>query len=881
MTTGNGSSTPAPPPLPADAGVRRRLDRLVGGARRAIGWERAWPLLWWPLGVLLVFLTASWLGLWAELPVHGRQIGLGLFAILFLGSLWPLLRVRLPSRSGALDRVDRDSGTGHRPARSLEDSLALGSDDPGTRALWDLHRRRAEAKIASLRVAPPRPGMARRDPWALRAAGLAAAVASAFVAGPELASRIGTAFDWRGLPEQTAQFRIDGWIDPPHYTRLPPLMIDLAAGAQKLRAPVGSTVVVRMAGQGEAAISVGAGLTEIKTPEASKEGLREQRYKLASSAELAIKTGLAARTGLPGGLSLSIEAIADRIPEIELIGQPDVNARGTFNLTYKAKDDYGIAVAEARMERAGDAGGRRSLVPAPVAGLQMPGDHRAGEESKTTIDLTEHAWAGARVRMTLVARDEAEQEGRSAAVEFTLPQRPFTKPLAKALVEQRRQIILDPDQRRPVQIALDSLLIAPERFTPEWGVFLGLKFAATRYRAARTDQDLMGVADWLWAMALQIEEGDLSDAERELRAAQERLRDAMERGADEKEIAKLSDELQRAMDRFLREFAEQMRRDPNAEQQQPNGQERVITQNDLNRMMKEMQDAMKRGDVAEAQRLLEQLKNILENLKTARPGNRMSDPNAREMSRQMQELDALTREQQQLRDETYQRGQGQQGSRPGQQGREQQGQRGQRGQRGQQGQQGQGQQGEGQEQGENGQGGQGRQGGGSLQQRQQALRDRLDALQRRMRGMGMQGEQGFSDAEGAMRDAEGQLGQGREGQAVDSQGRALEGLQRGMQGMAQQMQRMMGENQGDDQGGEPGGPGNPQGRASSDARNDDPLGRPMRSKDYSDGRVRIPGADESSVARARRILDELRRKLGDPSRAREELDYFERLLRRN
>jgi hypothetical protein len=37
----------------------------------------------------------------------------------------------------------------------------------------------------------------------------------------------------------------------------------------------------------------------------------------------------------------------------------------------------------------------------------------------------------------------------------------------------------------------------------------------------------------------------------------------------------------------------------------------------------------------------------------------------------------------------------------------------------------------------------------------------------------------------------------------------------------------------------------------------------------------------SPAQRAQRILDELRRKLGDPTRPQEELDYFERLLRRN
>jgi Domain of unknown function (DUF4175) len=150
-----------------------------------------------------------------------------------------------------------------------------------------------------------------------------------------------------------------------------------------------------------------------------------------------------------------------------------------------------------------------------------------------------------------------------------------------------------------------------------------------------------------------------------------------------------------------------------------------------------------------------------------------------------------------------------------------------------------------------------------------------------MRGMGMQPEQGLSDAEGAMGEAEGALGQeGQEGQAVDAQGRALEGLQRGMQGMAQQMQQMMGQGDGTDPGGDP-GMGDPNGRAQNSPRDNDPLGRPTRSRDWSHNGPRIPGADESAMQRARRIMEELRRKLGDPARPREELDYFDRLLRRN
>ena len=124
-------------------------------------------------------------------------------------SLWPLLRLRWPSRTSALDRLDRDTGLNHGPARVLDDTLALGSADLGTRALWALHRRRAEEAIGRMRVAPPRPDMPRHDRYALRAAGLLALVASAFVAGPELGSRLAAAFDWRrvealgaGLPHR-------------------------------------------------------------------------------------------------------------------------------------------------------------------------------------------------------------------------------------------------------------------------------------------------------------------------------------------------------------------------------------------------------------------------------------------------------------------------------------------------------------------------------------------------------------------------------------------------------------------------------------------------------------------------------------------------------
>ena len=121
-----------------------------------------------------------------------------------------------------------------------------------------------------------------------------------------------------------------------------------------------------------------------------------------------------------------------------------------------------------------------------------------------------------------------------------------------------------------------------------------------------------------------------------------------------------------------------------------------------------------------------------------------------------------------------------------------------------------------------------------------------------------------------MGDAEGALGDGNADGAVDAQGRALDAMRKGAQGLAQMMQQQMGSGP---------GPGQP-GRTGPGARQQDtdPLGRPLRGRDYGDDTtVKVPG--EIDVQRARRILEELRRRFGEPLRPQLELDYIERLLK--
>ena len=870
----------------ADAADDRLAD-MVRRSRLALIWERVWPCLWLPISVVLVFLTSAWIGFWLTMPPMARMAGMAAAALLFVASFAPLLRLRWPTDADALARLDRTAAAGHRPASSVRDTLALGESDPFTQALWKNHLARQQRDLEGLVVKAPAPGMVRIDRLAFRAAPVVAAVAAFFVAGPEASYRLGSPLNWTQPAPTAPAVRIDGWIDPPSYTRLPPIMLTFSETGEAIRAPHGSTIIVRIAGAPEAAIEATSGLQPLPVPTGVRQGI-ERRFLLSASGSLRL-----GGAGVPAS-TVPVAMVPDKAPTIAFTESPQAGQRGQLTVVYRTSDDYGVASVEAGFRPVITTArpGARPLIDPPRTVLPNPGEASGEADIKTTLELAEHPWAGARVAMTLTARDDAGQEGSSEAREVTLPQRAFNKPLARALIELRRWLVLDVTDRPRVQTALDALLIEPAEYTKEAGAYLSLKIITEKLRSARGDPRLLEVVDDLWQLALLLEDGDLSDAERQLRAAQDRLQQAMERGADQEELSRLTQELREAMNRFMRELAEQMQRDQQNGRQNEMSQMpenfRTVTPRDLNNMLNRIDELNKRGETEEAQRLLNELNNMMRNLQQARPGQ--MDPRQREMQNQLSELDRMTREQQELRDETFQDGQEQrsqqrnQRANPNQRGQQQArpnpGQR-QPGQRGQQGQPQDGQ--EGQEGQEGQQGQQGQQGRDQLAQRQQQLRDRLREMQRRMQGQGMPSQPGLGEAEQAMGEAEGALGQGDMEGAAQAQGRALEGLRNGAQQLAQQMQQE-GQGEGEGEGMADGDPtqGGRDRAGSRQTQQRDPLGRDGQQRESSRGIVsgdtRVPG--EAPQVRARRILEELRRRLGETLRPQEELEYLERLLKR-
>ena len=844
----------------------------------------------WPLAtVIMLTLAALMFGLHDVLPL---EVAWAAAVLAVLGTLISLIygirRFVFPSRAQALARLDETLPD--RPIAALMDSQAIGAGDDASRAVWEAHRKRMAERAAAARAAQPDLKIARRDPYALRYAALVA-LAMALMFGSIL--RVGSVADMapsggRGVAATGPSW--EGWIAPPAYTGKPTIYLN-DVRTPDFKVPAGSELTLRLYGE------VGA-LTVTETlsgriGEVPSAADPSQAFKITQSGELAING--------TGGRSWQIDVIADQRPNIMLDGPAERAATGEMEQPFSAADDYAVVAgrAEITLDLAAVPrryGYRREPEPRDPIVLDLPmtiaGD-RASFSETLIEDLSQHAWAGLPVTMVLFATDAAGQEGQSDARAMELPGRRFFNPLAAALIEERRELLWHLDNAQRVAQVLRAVSYRPDDIFKSATSYLRLRVALRRLEvgaqygtlsAAQRDE----IAQVLWDMAVEIEDGELADALERLREAQDKLAEAIRRGASDDEIAGLMDELREAMDNYMRQLAQQG--GDQDQQQAQNENSQTITQDQLQQMMDRLQELMEQGRTAEAAELLEQLKQMMENMQVARGEGGEGQPSQGQQA--MNDLSETLRQQQGLSDETFNDLQEQYGENSGQQGEqgEQEGEG--QGQQGDQGE-GQGEQGEGQQGGQNGANGQsegqgqGQQGergdrgsgtggreSGSLADRQQALRDELNRQSGNVPSDGSAESDAAREALGragrAMDRAEDDLRDQDFAGALDNQSQAMEALREGMRNLADQLAQDRSEQRGDQ--------GEAMGRSGQSERRD-PLGR-------SSGNSGQVGTQDSLLQgedvyrRARELLDEIRRRSSDQERPDVELDYLKRLLER-
>ncbi|MDP2122889.1 MAG: TIGR02302 family protein [Parvibaculum sp.] len=822
------------------------IERRVRIARALLAWQAFWPAVWPAASLAGIFLVLALFGAFVLLPLPLHWIFLAGFGTLTMWALWRGFReFEWPTRTGAFRHLEKSSGLNHSPLSAYEDVASESTGDP---ALWTAHQHWVSGRLRKLRLSLPQPGLAARDPRALRAAVLLLLVVAIAGTGPGRIDRIAAAL----LPGAGAsmQATIEAWITPPAYTGMPPHYLDRhgdqvqrAQGA--IRTPQGSVLSLRVHGLRNPPVLENHNGDARERPQALKT-VGESNHMIDASL-----TVTADFTLTEGGRMIRgwhIEVTPDEAPQIELSEPLAQSASGALRFAYKMSDDYGVVGAEARIELDLGASPQQEearpaaepRVTAPHVQLPLPSLRPREVTGETYADLTPHPWAGLPVTITLVARDDANQEGMAEPVEMVLPARIFTDPLASAVIEQRRRLALDPRSGASVARFIDNFTQDADRYIEDKVVYLSLRAAYWRLTEARRDADLTGIFDLLWSIALRIENGDLSLAERDLRDAQKALADALSQGASENEIARLMSDLKDAFNRYMDALmadqgpmlempplADALTDAPTIERQQ------------LEDMLNAIGELAQSGARDQAQAMLQQLQAILENLQMPGQAGPMG-PGEAAMAQAIDQMGEMIAKQRDLMDQTFgamQHGADEDGGEGEQSGAGLPGQLPQES------------------------------GAGSapsleaLADAQQALRDELGEVLRRLGESGADVPAALGNAERSMQDAEERLGDGRADRAAGAQGQAIDEMRAGAQAMADQLMQGMA--------------GRQEGRGRSGSR--DPFGRSMPGPDSGQD-VAVP--DKIDMQRAREILEELRRRAAELGRSRIELEYLDRLLQR-
>ncbi len=832
----------------ADRG-RDPLARVILRSRVAMGLE-SFTRAVWPLGSALAVLWAALAFGLAEITTRTQLLVLGVLAGVLV--VWLLVYAvrsfRWPSEAAARARID--ATLPGAPLAALRDTPALGLDDPGTQAVWAAHLARMRRVAASAVPARADLRLAGRDPWALRLMALVLLIAAGvFARDPGIESVAAALQPGPGSTVATGP-SFEGWAEPPAYTGRPTLYLTEVPGDRPVSVPEGTKVTLRVYGPPErfALSETVSGGPSVALAEAAP-GIASAEFPVGASGAVTLHQGSATL----GAWNFVMEP--DAPPVIEMTGTLERAPTGETRLSYKAHDDHGIVGA--RAEIALDLAGidrRYGLAVEPqarpplVADLPLPlnGNSRALEEMLVE-DFSKTPFAGLPVTVRLVAEDATGQKGTSAPVAAELPMRRFYDPMAAALIEQRRDLLWSTANGRRVTQVLRAVTNIPDGAFESPRAYLVVRSAIRELAQAEKDGRVEavrdGVAEALWAAAVQIEDGDLGDAAQRLAKAKERLKQALQGDASDEEIARLMDELRQATQDYMNQMAQDaIKRGDQQQAAIPPGQ--TMTQDQIQQLMDQIQKLSDEGRKAEAEALLEQLQQLLENMQMmVGKGGEGQQGEGGQGQQAMQGLSDALREQQGLADDSFQQLQ-----RDFQNGGQGQGQPGQ-------GQPGQGQAGEGND-------------GQALAERQEALRQLMENMEK-----GLPGAAGEAARE-ALRQAERNMGAARDGlrdgdtaEALDSQSQAIDNLREGMRQMGDDLRRA--ENGSDGQ----------QGQAAGEAEEGghDPLGRPVGSRG-SIGTNQNVELNGDAAGRARALLDEIRRRSGELGRPQLELDYLNRLL---
>lgn len=890
------------PPLPGEG--------LLALTRWLMLLELNLRLCWRAYCVLGLFAALAWFDAFRFLPPFIHFLVLCVFVAALLHCLWGTTAGwRLPQVTAAARRLETANALRHRPYEALQATPLLAPRDSAGKTLWQQHQERARTRLQRLHLPFPNlKGIA--DPYHVRAVVAVLLVGSLLVGQGELGARLQRALQPDApTPQLGPVAKITAWATPPTYTGLPPIMLaergKTGAAQESIRLPANSTLALRVAATADTPELVSDNGTipfAVSGTESYALDVTVPDTKL-----LKIKAGWFTLARWP------VTIVPDTPPQIAWTEPPKLDAQQNVKFTYRATDDYGISKTQLVMSLAVSA---RGLPTAPQI-VPLTGAGQKQYDGKSSLPLATSLWSGMPVTLVAEVTDQAGQTGQTPSVTITLPEHLFTDPLAKELAALRRDLLLDPEGNW--KRALNTL-VAISREVPRYRgdarILLGLRSTAVRMYLDKAQKDLTAVTTTLWQMALALDGGGLAEAAEKLRLAQQQLEQALAAHADSATIEQKLQELQQALQEYAQSLARSAPQEDGAEIPQDLLEEagKNLAQ-ELQQKLQEIQDLSATGAHEAAAQKMRELQQMLEELQQAKPMTEEQKQQVqnlkdmRDLIEQQEKLQEQTGKAEQQKPQgapppqstpqspepkpTYasprpleeypevspeqaQKPEAPEQPQPGQGGDEQAGQPG-----GEQGGKSAGKpQNSGQQQGQasTGEKNAGEAGAGAgqtepqptgqgLAQQQGELRKKLGKMVEDMTAQEPEPPEQLGAADQGMKAAGEDLGQEDYRGAQQEQGKTLQALKELAGKMKEQLQQQimalpMG-----------GGTGEAGKNRSPFSRSDKEGGRGSVDQD-----VKVP--DQQEVQRARKILDELRRRSGEYERPKDERSYIERLLNR-
>ena len=626
------------------------LKIIYAGA--GILWEKIARYLLLLLSIVLLFFCLTMLNFFTSLPVIIHILFLFMF---FMGSFIFLLKIILslkwPNIKSCVRRLEIDNQLKNRPLSVLFDTPALNKES----ILWKKHYIRMLDQVKSIKNFKSKAILKLSDPLFIRFPFLLISFVIIFSNSNNYITKVEAALIPDFSVEKTTSAIFTGWISPPKYTGISPIL--LSETMSQIDSPQGSILTARIFG--------GKGVSKLVINNQEKDFIKIDKDNFALES-LVEDTGMLMIWQDDNVIySKNLNIIKDQPPIIKLLNKPEKTVKGVLKIGYILEDDYGIKNLQANVIIKD----KRSSLEETEIFFSIPFDPeiKGSQFSEYYHDLTEHIWAGMPVLFFITGKDFVGNEGKSKEHEILLPERDFKNPLAISLINQRKNLGLE---LISVEETIFNLALIEENkylhddyfIAHKWlsEVVQSLKESITKSNVEGFKQIRKKAIDKLWKAALFVESGQLAKAEEDLRKAQEALKEALSQSNDASEVQESIDNLDEALGKYLDEIEDPMNVDaPQVSESDDPGDRggengaQTNERQDLEKKLEEIADLAVAGSLDEAEKQLEEMQDTTEALDRDALGEALGEEEGESQPMAMQQISEMIEQQEALMEDSF------------------------------------------------------------------------------------------------------------------------------------------------------------------------------------------------------------------------------------